>query len=49
MQKINEACLAQEENVTEPQLVEDDDSGSHVAEATSAMNDMFNLHHNDDR
>ena len=49
VQKINEARQAQEENVSEPQPVEDDDSGPQVAgEATSAMNDMLNLHHNDD-
>ena len=49
VQKINEARQAQEENVSEPQPAEDDDSGPQVAEeATSAMNDMLNLHHNDD-
>ena len=49
MQKINEARQAQEENVSEPQPAEDDNSGPQVAgEATSAMNDMLDLHHNDD-
>ena len=49
VQKINEARQAQEENVSEPQPAEDDDIGPQVAgEATSAMNDMLNLHHNDD-
>ena len=49
VQKINEARQAQEENVSEPQPAEDDDSGPQVAgEAMSAINDMLNLHHNDD-
>ena len=49
VQKINEARQAQEENVSEPQPAEDDDSGPHVArEATTAMNDMLHLDHNDD-
>ena len=45
----NQCCQAQEENVSEPQPVEDDDSDPRVAgEATSAINDMLDLHHNDD-
>ena len=48
VQKINKARQAQEENVSEPQPAEDDDSGPQVAgEATSAMNNILDLHHND--
>ena len=49
MQQINEARRAWEEDITnEPGPVEDDD-GPHVAgEATSAMNDVLDLHQNDE-
>ena len=48
VQKINEARQAQEQNISEPQPVEDD-SGPHVVgEATSAMHDVFDLNHNND-
>ena len=49
VEKINEARQAQEENASsEPQPVEDDTCPQVVGEATSAMNDVFDLHHNDD-
>ena len=50
VQQINEARRAQEEDVTnEPGPVEDDDDGPQVAgEATSAMNNVLDLHQNDE-
>ena len=48
VQKINEARQAQEQNISEPQPVEDD-SGPHVVgETTSAMHDVLDLNHNND-
>ena len=49
VQQINEARRAQEENVTnEPGPVEDDNGPQVAGEATSAMNDVFDLHQNDE-
>ena len=49
VQQINEARRAQEENVTnEPGPVEDDNGPQVAGEATSAMNDVLDLHQNDE-
>ena len=48
VQKINEARQAQEENVVDNNPVEVDDGSQVVGEATAAMNDVYDLHHNND-
>ena len=49
VQQINEARRAREEDVTnEPGPVEDDDGPQVAGEATSAMNDVLDLHQNDE-
>ena len=48
VQKINEARQAQEEDVKQDQLVDVDDGPQIAGEATAAMNDVFDLHHNND-
>ena len=49
VQKINEAGRAQHEEVsTDPGTEEDDDGPQVAGEATSAMNDVLNLHLNND-
>ena len=48
VQKINEARQAQEQNISEPQPVEDDSGPYVVGEAISAMHDVFDLNHNND-
>ena len=48
VQKINEARQAREENVVDNKPVEVDDGPQVVGEATAAMNDVYDLHHNND-
>ena len=49
VQQINEARRAREEDVTnEPGPVEDDDGPQVAGEATLAMNDVLDLHQNDE-
>jgi hypothetical protein len=49
VQKINEARRAQQEDVgTDPAPVEDDDGPQVAGEATSAMNDVLDLHQNNE-
>ena len=48
VQKINEARQAQEETVVDNKPVEVDDGPQVVGEATAAMNDVYDLHHNND-
>ena len=48
VQQINEARRAREDVITEPGPEEDDDSPQVAGEATSAMNDVANLHQDSD-
>ena len=49
VQKINEARRAQQEDVgTDPGQVEDDNGPQVAGEATSTMNDVFDLHQNNE-
>ena len=49
VQKINEARQAEEEDVTDADPLKEQDDGPQVTgEATTAMNDAFDLHQNDE-
>ena len=47
IEKINEARQAEQEKVTEPEPMEENDGPQVAGEATSAMNDVTNLQEND--